>query len=152
MPRFVFKLQPVLDQRRRVEDDAQRELAQLLRQRMIFQQQLRDLQGSIRSDKATMTASLTGHVDVSRIREHARHAGHVTQRAQQLTVSMLGLERRIETARGNLLEATKRRKAIELLRDKQQKRWETEQRRREATQLDEIATAAHVRRMRGAVA
>lgn len=152
MAKFVFKLKPVLDQRQRDEDDRQRELAQLLRQRMILQQQLRELQGSIRSDKATMTDSLTGSVDVSRLREHARHAGHVTQRAQQLAVSMLGLERRVEAARADLLEATKRRKAIELLRDKQKKRFDNEQRRREAADLDEIATAAHVRRMRGAVA
>jgi flagellar FliJ protein len=99
-----------------------------------------------------MSESLVGRVDVARIRQHARHAGHVTQRAQHLAVSLLGIERRVEQAREALLAASRARKAIELLRDKHERRWRREAERREAAAIDEIATQAHVRRMRGAVA
>lgn len=152
MLRFEFKLQPVLDQRQRIEDECQRDLAQVLRQRMIFQQQLRSLQQSITDDKNTMAESLTGTVDVPRIRQHAKHASHITQRAQQLAVSLLGLERRIDTSREKLLDATKARKAIGLLREKQHARWMLDEKRREAATLDELATQTHVRKMRDRVA
>lgn len=144
---FEFKFESVLKQRRRVEDKHQRELAQLLRQKMIFESELRQLQQRITDDKASMTDSLRGHVNVGRIRQHAAHSAQVTGRAQQIAVKLLAMHRQIEQARGTLLEATRARKSIELLRDRHYNRWRREQQRRETAELDEIATQAYGRRL-----
>lgn len=143
---FNFKFESVLTHRRRTEDQRQRELAQLLRQKMILESQLRSLQQRITDDKNSMAGSLLGPVNVNRIRQHAAHSMQVTSRAQQIAVKLLAIHRQIDQSRAALLEATKARKAIELLRDRHYNRWRGEQQRRETAELDEIATQAHGRR------
>ena len=152
MAGFVFKLDAVLKHRQRLEDQRQRDLAQLLRQKMIFERQLTDFQGSITDDKHTMAKALTGSVDVGRIRQHASHSMQVTIRAQQIAVRLLGLSRQIDATRALLVDAMRSRKAIELLHDRQLARWKQEQDKRQTMELDEIATQRYGRRNEGAVA
>lgn len=147
MARFIFQLEPLLKHRQMIEDQAQRALAMGMRQRMILENELRRHQETIRDDKQLMGQSLMGQVDVPRIRQHAMHVGQVAVRAQEIGFRMVELHHRIEQARGELVQAMQQRKAVELLRDKQLRRWKREQNRRETSQLDELATQLHVRRM-----
>ncbi len=140
MATFFFKLESVLEHRQRTEDQRQRELAQLLREKMILERQLGSMQEDISQDKRAMAGSLVGAVDVSRIRQHAVHNMQVAQRAQQIAVRLLGLHRQVEQGRIKLTAAMRARKAIELLRDRQRARWDLQERRRETAELDEIAT------------
>lgn len=140
MPRFTFKLDPVLRQRRREEDQHRRELAHLLSRRHTMHDQLREMQTTLSSDKRQMAESLTGRVDVDRIRRHAAHSGQVTQRAHGIVTHLAELEQRIERTRAALIEASRHRKAIELLRDRQHRRWKRKMDRREAAAADELAT------------
>lgn len=147
MARFVFKLDAVLKQRRLIEDHRKKALADLLRQRVELENSIRDMQRTISDDKRTMTGSLVGRVDVTRIRQHALHVGQVTRRAMQHTLRMAGLHRHIDAARAALLAAARNRKAIELLRERQLERWRREQDKKESAALDELATQAHGRKM-----
>jgi len=147
MPRFTFKLEVVLRQRRRVEDEHQRALAQLLRERLILHTQLRTMQDTIRTDKQLMASALVGRVDVHRIRSHATHGAQVTQRAHGIVARLAALERQIESSRTQLLEATKARQAIELLRDRQRERFDRVMKRREAASLDEMAVQQFARQL-----
>lgn len=147
MARFEFQLEPLLKHRQMIEDEAQRALAMGMRERMILENELRRHQETIRDDKQLMGQALVGRVDVPRIRTHAIHVAQVAVRAQQIGFRMVELNRRIEKARVELVEAMKQRKAVELLKDKQFKRWKHEQDRRETAQLDELATQGYVRRM-----
>ncbi|MHB1158428.1 MAG: flagellar export protein FliJ [Phycisphaerales bacterium] len=147
MARFEFQLEPLLKHRQMIEDEAQRALAMGMRERMILENELRRHQETIRDDKQLMGQALVGRVDVPRIRTHAIHVAQVAVRAQQIGFRMVELNRRIEKARVELVEAMKQRKAVELLKDKQFRRWRHEQDRRETAQLDELATQGHVRRM-----
>ena len=147
MARFVFQLEPLLKHRQMIEDQAQRALAMGMRQRMILESELRRHQETIRDDKQLMGQSLMGRVDVPRIRQHAMHVGQVEVRAQGIGFRMVELHHRIEQARRELVGAMQQRKAVELLRDKQFRRWEREQNRRETSRLDELATQLHVRRV-----
>lgn len=149
---FRFKLDAVLQHRRRIEDERQRELAQLLRERMILETQLRSLQDNIVSDKRTMAHALQGSVDVPRIRQQGAHVQQVVLRVQQIAGKLLGLARQVEQARSKLAEATRDRKAIELLYQRQYERWRQEQQRREAAEMDELATQAYGRRSKEMVA
>jgi flagellar protein FliJ len=145
MARFAFKLQALLKHRRAIEDERQRALAQLLREKMIIESQLRRDQTTIIDDKRRMTAALAGHVDVPRIRQHAAHQHQVAFKAQQVAFKLLELTRRIDTARRDLTHAMKQRKAVEILRDKQWNRWRRQQNRRETAALDELATQRYAR-------
>jgi len=117
-----------------------------MRERLILQTQLRELQRSISSDKRTMSDGLVGRVDVTRIRQHGTHAMQVERRAQQLAVRLLAVERQIEQARQRLADAMRQRRAIELLRDKRFAAWKREHDRREAAELDEMAIQGYARR------
>ena len=145
MARFVFKLEAVLKQRRLIEDQRKKTLADLLRRRVELENDIRSMQQAITDDKRTMSGSLIGRVDVARIRQHALHVNQVTRRALAHTVQMAGLHHHIDNARTALLAAARNRKAIELLRERHHQRWLREQDKREAAALDELATQAYGR-------
>jgi len=147
MAKFTFKLEPLLAHRQRIEDERQRAMAQLLREKLILETQMRNHQQTISTDKRSMGDALVGHVDVDRIRRHAAHSGQVAVRLQQIAYRMYQLNQKVDESRRLLVEAMKQRKAVELLRDKQYKRWKAEQDRREARELDEIGTRMYVRQM-----
>lgn len=145
MASFQFKFETVLRHRQLVEDECQRELAKHLRGRMIFQDELRRLQGTIRDAKHQLGDHLVGKVDLDRVSGFARYSGHVTVRAQQLVQRVQQLEKHIDAARARLLDATRQRKALELLRDEHRAQWQAEQQRRETIELDELATQRYIR-------
>ncbi len=147
MSTFRFKFQTLLAHHRRVEDQRQRDLAQLLRTRMILHDQIRDMQDTIRESKQSMADGLVGNVDLIRVGQFARYSGHAAARARQIVVKLASLENKVEEARASLLEATKQRKALELLRDKHEAKWRYEQNRRETNELDELASTRYARQI-----
>ncbi len=148
MAQFTFQLEPLLRHRRRVAEQQQRDLAKLLREKLIIETQLRNQQRSITQDKSQMAGALVGQVDVSRLRQHAAHVHRATVHAQQAAFRMFELGRQIDAARAKLNDAVRDRKAVEVLRERQFKRWQTQQKRREAAELDEAALQRHIRRER----
>src|SRR5690606_29926616 len=145
MAKFHFRYEAVLRQRLLMEDERQRDLAKVMRQRMIVQNQLRQMQDTIVESKRNLGDTLVGRVDLDRVSQFARYSAQTAIRAQQLVVEIARLEKQIETARERLAEAMRARKAMELLRDRQYARWKQEQDRREAAELDEMAVQAYVR-------
>lgn len=136
----------MLEHRRVVEDERQRELAKHLRQKMILMDQLRQMQDAIRASKHDLAGSLVGRVDLTRVADFARYSGQTTIRAQQLVQKLAQLEQQISAARERLLAAARDRKAMELLRDRRQRQWQVEQMRREAAEMDDLAVQRHLRR------
>ena len=140
MPRFDFKLEPVLRHRRRAEGEQRQKLAALLRRRQDMHDQLRRMQTDLSTDRQRMADRLVGHVDVDRIRMHGAHHAQVARRAQGIMQQLAGVEEQIEQVRRDLLEATRHRRAIEQLRERQRQQWLKRLRRREAAAVDELAT------------
>lgn len=139
MAKFVFQFEPLLRHRQAIEDQRQRELAQHLRSQMILQGQLRTMQQTIRDSKQQLGAGLVGRVDLSAISQFAGFSGHTTMRARQIVLRLAEIDKQIQVARQQLLDATRQRKALELLRDRQREIWRREQQRREDLELDEMA-------------
>jgi flagellar FliJ protein len=146
VPKFVFQFESVLRQRQVEEDRCQRAFAKLLRQRLILHTQLRQMQQTITQSRGELRGVLLGAVDMSRVSQFAVYSGQATRQAQQVMMKLAQLERQMESSRSVLLEATKGRRAIELLRDKHLRRWRREQEAREAAQADEMNTQAFARR------
>ena len=147
MARFQFRFETVLQHRRTLEDSCQRDLAKELRQRMILENQLRQMQQTIVSSKRELGGALTGSVEMSQIAQFARYSGQVTQRAHALVSRLATIERQVDQARQRLVEATRDRKAIEILRQRHYQRWRLEQERRETVELDDLALQSHGRKL-----
>lgn len=146
MAGFKFKLAPVLKVRQAEEDRCQRELAAIMRRRNTAHDRLRDMQQTIVESKHALSTGLVGEVNVSHIGQFARYSAQVRVRAQVLVRELAGIENEVSGARSRLIEATRARKALELLRDQQKARWEHEHRRREAVEMDELGTQSFIRR------
>ncbi len=139
MARFQFSLQPVLDARHRVEQKKQREFAEIQARRQELEQQLRTYQSHLASDKSELRADLHGSIDVQALRLRAGASLHVMRKAQRIVLELAGVHKQLERARNDLLEASRQRRAVELLRDKRYEQWLAEQKRVEAAALDEMA-------------
>jgi len=147
MATFTFRYQTLLDHRQRLEDEAQRDLAKHLRTRSILHDQLRGEQDTIVRSKRELTGVLVGKVDLSAVAQFARYHGSVAVRARQIVARLAQLEPQIAAARQRLLDATRHRKALELLRDRHLDQWRREQDRREANELDDMTTQRYARRV-----
>lgn len=152
MAGFVFKLEPLLRHRRLTEDQRQRDVAQLLRQRMILQTQLRTARETVRQGQREGAEQRVGRVDVMGVRRHAAHASEIAGRTAQLERKLASMDQEVEQAREKLLHATRQRKVVELLRERHRERWVREQARRETAELDEAAMQRYMRLQREAAA
>lgn len=145
MAGFHFSLEPVLRQRQLAEDRCQRELAKVLRQRMILQTQIDQVQQTIRSAKRDLAGDLIGFVDLDRVSRFAHYSGQMAQRVEQIHVRLAAGKKQVDQARKNLLHATGARQALDLLRERHWQRWRRDQERREAAELDDLATGQFIR-------
>lgn len=154
MPRFVFELEPLLEHRKRIEEEHQRAVAALERTRLDIEERLRMAQETITEARQILRDQLAGgnaaadagpapaspRVSLQSVRLQMNASLHMNARARQAVLELAGVHKRIEAARSRLLEATRARRALEILKERRYERWKWEQRRREERELDEINT------------
>lgn len=149
MRKFVFKLSPVLEMRRRDEEGKQRAVALLERERLELEDRLRSVQQSIEGARAQQRQMLApgggGGIAVHGVRMQAGAAMAAMGRANHLALELAGVLKRLAAAREDLLRAAAARKAVELLRDRQHEQWRIEAGRREIADLDDIAAGLRAR-------
>ena len=138
MPKFRFALQAVLDQRERVEQQKQRIVAEIEGQRAAVEGRLRELQRAITQEKGEQGEKLRAG-DVAGARGQAAAIVRLAAAAQRVVLELAGVHKRLEGARADLLEAAKRRKAVELLRERRYEEWRLDLERRDAAETDERA-------------
>lgn len=141
MSRFIFKLQPVLDQREREERDQMLVVAELQRERLALESRIRACQDSMSDERRTL-ASVLGvgqRVDVRAVKLQAGASLKHNFDAQRAVLELAGVHKRLEAARVQLAQASAKKKAVELLRDQQRTAFEREQNRRETQELDELS-------------
>lgn len=143
MKAFQFQYKVVLRQREVIEQGKQRALAKLMHQRNAMVGRLREMQDTISSSKREAAHGLVGTVDLNAIAGIARYSASCALQGNTVVRELAQLETLVEQARNEVIEASKNRKALELLRDRQRQAWELEQRRMEAKLLDEQTTQAY---------
>ena len=146
MAKFVFRLEPLLNVRRRAEDDARRAVALLQRERLEVEGELRRRQQDIVAGKGRLRGSLTGQLDVRVLRLGAGATLHVIRQAHQLALRLAGIGQRMESARQVFLQVRIRRRAIELLRERRFDEWKAALGRAQNAALDDLAVWAAARR------
>ncbi len=148
MARFIFQLQAVLDQRENEEGVKQRAVAVLERERMRLEQSIRDARDRLAHETEELRALLGAGgapVRLDSARAQASAGLRLHGEAQRHVLTLAGVHRRLEAARAELLEASKRRKAVQLLRDRRYEEWRIAQNRRENAEIDELAVMRHAR-------
>ncbi len=145
---FKFRLQPVLEMREREERDKKLALSVLERQRMDLENRIRGYQHNIETEQASLAEMLIGKngIDFRGARLQANAALHNRFQAQRTVLELAGVHHLMEQAREKLAHAATRRKAVELLRDRQREAHDLEQRRREMVELDDMSVMRHARR------
>lgn len=155
--RFVFRLQPVLEQRERLEEQAQLRVAAIERERLLGEAVLRSIQSELLDTRRYLRAGLhptsqaapeaatDGPVGLAGVRAAASASLHLGVRAQRAAMELAGTLKRLESARADLLRAAADRKAVQLLKDRELEAFRREQLKREAAALDELVVMHHGR-------
>ena len=138
MAKFRFKLEPVLKARCHVEQQRQREVAALERERQRIEDHIRSQQQFLADSKLQLRDHLFGQLATNDLRLHAASGLRIMREADRLVVELAGLHQRLSRARQSLIEATRDRRAIELLREKRFQEWKAGQEKAEAAALDEL--------------
>ena len=145
-PRFVFRLESLLEHRRQIEKEHQRKVAEIQQEIQLLTRQIRDAQTRIVLENRALTSSqLVGTLDMAYIAHQKRYVGNLHFRIAMTLQRLAEVEKTLAAVRAELIEAAKARKVIEKLRQRQFARWRDEQDRKEAAELDEIGTQIAVR-------
>lgn len=146
MSKFVFALEPLLRARRAEEESAQRSVAEIQRERYALEDRIRRKQQAITIGKSEQQDCLTGVLDMSILRSHAGSTLRLMRDAQRIVLELAGLHKRLEVARDKLREDTRRRRVVELLRERRYASWKRTQEKIERDSLDELAVIAAARK------
>jgi len=139
VPRFVFRLQPVLEQRAREEKDRMRAVAELESRRMGIEAEIRACQARIVQGRREVAAALSGgRVDLGAAKLQSAATLRHDQDARRSVLEMAGVLKHLERARSELVQAAARRRAIELLRDRDMERFREAENRRERAEMDDL--------------
>ena len=145
MARFVFELEALL--RKRLHDERQQmgRVAEIERDRLAIESEIRGYQSTIVEEKRDLAGRLGaeqtegGGVDLRAVRMQANASIRLIDRAQRAVIRLKAVYDRLDAARLELIGMTTKRRAIELLREDRFAAWKIEQSRREQAELDEIA-------------
>jgi flagellar FliJ protein len=146
MARFRFPLEALLTARRHSEWGRQLVVADLQRRRLDLEDALRRDQQFIGDGKRSLRDGLTGLLDVTALRGHAGSTIQLMRRANRILLELAGIHRRLESARVDLVEAARGRRAVELLRERRFAAWKRKIGRAEDAAMDELAVQAAARR------
>jgi flagellar export protein FliJ len=128
----------VLDHREMIEDQRQRRVAEIERERVRIEESIRATYRAILAEQhAARLLAAKGDIPGARRQGSAITALH--QRAQRAVVELSGVHARLDAARAELLAATIARKSVDLLRERRYEEWKRDIDRREQAALDELA-------------
>jgi flagellar FliJ protein len=138
MAKFIFKLESLLKQRKREEQECQRLLAEQAAVVNAAEEAVRRINQTVQDGHDNVRRHLMGKLDMGFLTAHRRFMGAMQRQVAELMQKVVVAKNRMEEARTRLAEAARRHKAIQKLREKQFDRWRTDQARWEAAQSDEI--------------
>jgi len=146
MKRFAFRFEKILDYRRHIEKQKQRDLA--LAQEL--EQKQRDTIGSIVADRARQQADERGHlvgpVDARRLTGYSRYYLLLRQMERHSREVLRQIAAEVERRRLELIEAARKRKTYEKLKERHQDQHQSEYNLLLQKENDEIGQKLHWQR------
>lgn len=141
MAQFRFQLQGVLEHRERIEKDRQRELAVARSEMVRLDAELQSLNHEVQQSTTHVRDNhLVGRLDLAYLAAHRRYMLGMQRKVVAVAQKMGAQQVVVDAARLALAEASKQKKIVEKLREKQHQRWTADLARREAGVLDELTT------------
>ena len=148
MAQFKFQLEGVLEHRERIEKERQRELAVSLTEMSRLDGELVGLNREIQQSTADVREHhLVGRLDMNYLAAHRRYMIGMQRRVLAAAQKIAAQQQLVDNARRALAEASKQKKMLEKLREKQHRRWNETQARQEAGALDELTTQLSFRQL-----
>jgi flagellar protein FliJ len=145
--RFVFALQPLLDERRRVEDERRASFARARRARDESTGELDRLVDVSRSGAAALFSEAMAGT-TARLRIYDAHLRHLAVAIESQRRRSGDCAAELERAATDLLHASRERRVIERLEERRRSEFEREEARRDELELDEANARAHERLQR----
>lgn len=142
LAKFVFELEAVLKKRLAEERERQLAVAALERERAQLEEQIREYQRSLAQEREELRDQLAGgaaKLDLRGVRFQAGASLRLVTLAQRAVLQLAGVHKKIEVARAQLLQATMRRKGVEMLKQRRWEEWRENQKKLEEAVLDELA-------------
>jgi len=138
MKRFRFQLESLLRVRRSEEERAGRAVAELVRARLELEERIRRARENLAEGQEELRIAATGHVDLLTLQVQGRAAVEVMRMADRFRPALAVLDGRLEQTRALLNACARRRRSIELLRERRYSEWRTDGRRVDQAALDDL--------------
>lgn len=141
---FAFSLQTVLDVRERLEKIKYKEFSSELLERQKLESEIeRNRQGLAGSGEKIDRLRRAG-TTAAALQLYDRYRERLEAQNELLGEQLRTREQALEEKRKELVEARRAHRALEILRDKEKVRYDTEQSRRERMVMDEVASNYHI--------
>ena len=141
MKKFRFRLEPLLKLRKRHEDEKKRVVGAFMADISRHQQRALEMAHDLRQQGQAMTQGLRGNIKIDRIGHYQRYVSYTRYAITKEIETVEQIQRRLQSARQELVEAARQRRILEKLKERRKERHETELQRRETRQQDEIAAS-----------
>ncbi|MQA00595.1 MAG: flagellar export protein FliJ [Dehalococcoidia bacterium] len=149
MARGPFRLQQVLDHKRREEEAKTLELASLAAEQRRLEDDLHRLREQEEQQLASLSAvGQTGAIDASRVDRALSYLDAIEASISKQLAHVAALESRVSASREALVGILKEKQLLERLREQHAGEAREAQQRRETDQSDEMASQRHIRRTR----
>lgn len=145
MKGFKFKLQPVLDQRQKKEDILKKELAEKRLQYENEKLVLEKLRNKLSNVQQELRIKQKDKIDAAEMSGYLLYCQRLEREIELQVMKLTNLASEVSKAQERLLEATKEKKIIEKLYDKQLEEFRQEINRVEQIAIDEISTVRYNR-------
>jgi flagellar FliJ protein len=144
MRRFGFSLEKVLELRRYAEREWELKLAEVTSRVIAVEQEI--LEWGRRRHEMRRYHAPTGTIDISVLRSREEYVNRIDARVMMLQHRLVALEAERAKVREGYVEASKKRKALTRLKERQADEYYKEALRDEGRVLDEIAGSQVIRR------
>ncbi len=142
---FNFRLQPVLDHRRRLEDQAKLGLARAKAAERAARDALAGMEHAFGDGQCEMADARRDEVDAAEVAVYQRYLDRLKLDIAEQSGLVTTLHIRSEERRSEVIDGMKARKVVEKLKERQYEQHRIELNRYEQKQVDEFATTRHRR-------
>lgn len=146
MPRFQFRLERILSVRRHEEDRERLRFGQAMRRKLESEVKLEEVRARIREAVERAAAVTAGRPTVEDFVRMHEYRLALLRREADAERALEDAAVALEQQRMRLVEARRRRRALELLREQKFREWRHAEEEREQQELDEIGMMNFIRR------
>jgi flagellar FliJ protein len=147
MQKFSFSLESVLKLREQQEQDAKLSLAEREGELSLSKNSLEEIKKGLNEFQAEEKESRKGNQSADALRQSVSWRHKFKVDISQKLSEIEQINRDIVFARNRLIEATKTKKGLEVLKEKKHAAWQKEYNRKEQLFLDELAQNSFIRKM-----